>query len=187
MAKRLTRLNDFFDGKRRGCRLVDLHPLKDRVDMMRLKLDVSMPLSNMQANGINPCFADPYYLMAKTKSQSNHNKVAVEVHGAHFKIFLTPDAEQEALVGSPAMMRNFRLIAEGSDDKRTVDLHFDLYVPVTDADDDGMKNWSFKHLHKEFWLEAVPSQMKIEDDKPDPKDPKPNKKKNPKQASLLVN
>jgi hypothetical protein len=190
MAKQRTKLKDFFEGKRRRCRLQNFQVLKDRKDILRAKLLVSMYLSNQPADGMNDKFAEPYLLMAGEKSTLNLARVAVGVDNATFHVFATDVSTRPSVKANAADLQNFRLIGEGVDEKRTVTLVFDAQLPVTDAEDDPLVNWLMKHLHGDFFVESVPSQMTIEEDKvngSDPADPKPNRKKKPEQANLLVN
>ena len=188
MAKQRTKLKDFFEGKRRRCRLQNFQVLKDRKDILRAKLLVSMYLSNQPADGMNDKFAEPYLLMAGEKSTLNLARVAVGVDNATFHIFATDTSSRAAIKASAADLQNFRLIGEGSDEKRSVTLEFDAQLPVTDAEDDPLVNWLMKHLHGDFYVESIPSQMELaEEAGSDPKDPKPNKKKKAEQINLTVN
>ena len=58
MAKQLARLKDFFEGKRRRCTLDDYHQLKSQGNENRMKLMISMPLSNQPVDGIPDEFRD---------------------------------------------------------------------------------------------------------------------------------
>lgn len=185
MAKQRTKLKDFFEGKRRRCRLQDFHILKDRKDILRAKLSVSMYLSNEPATGMNDVFVDPFMLMSKDKSELNLSRVNVGVDNAKFEIFST-DASSRTSAKAPAGadLQNFRLIGEGLGEDREVSLEFDAQLPVTDAEDDPMVRWIMKHLHGDFFVEVVPAQMELKD--ADPADPPPNRKKTPTQAKLSV-
>ena len=184
MAKQRTKLKDFFEGKRRRVRLQDFRVLKDEKDILRIKLSVKMPLSNQPADGMNDCFSDPYFLMAKEKGSLNYSKVNVAVDNATFHVFSTDSQQRPSVRAATSNLQTFRLTAEGVDEKREVSLEFNAELPVTDAEDDPLMNWAIKHLHADFFVEAVPSQMELETE---PVDPKPNKKKKPEQANLLVN
>lgn len=183
MAKQRTKLKDFFEGKRRRARLQDFRVLKDRKDILRMRLSVEMPLSNEPADGMNEKFSEPFFLMEKEKSSLDYSRVNVGVDNAAFNIFVT-DTSSRAAIKSIADLQNFHLSATGVDDSREVFLEFDAELPVSDAEDDPLTSWAMKHLHGDFFVEAIPAQMEIESD---PKDPTPNKKKKAdKQGSLAI-
>jgi hypothetical protein len=185
MAKQRTKLKDFFEGKRRRCRLQDFRVLKDRKDILRMRLSIQMPLSNEPATGMNEKFSEPYLLMAKQDSDFNSSKVNVGVANASFHIFSTDTVSRAAVKSGSADLQSFHLVGIGTGESREVFLQFDAELPVTDAEDDALTNWAMKHLHADFFVEAVPAQMEIASD---PQDPPPNGKKkvSDKQGKLTV-
>lgn len=183
MAKQREKLKDFFEGRRRRGRLQDFRVLKDRKDILRMRLTIQMPLSNEPVQGINEKFSEPYVLMAKESSSLDFSRVNVAVDKAAVEIFATSTAQRAVVKAGSSNLQNFHLVATGSGASRTVSLEFDAELPVSDADDDPLTNWAMKHLHADFFIEAVPAQLEIGTD---PADPKPNKKKKPEQAGLAI-
>ena len=119
MAK-LARLKHFFEGKRRLSTLDDYHQLKGRSGENRMKLFVSIPLSNGSLDGIPVEIAEEHALMERINSAVTFKKIAVEMKSATFSIFPT-DAHKRPIISLPGTTVNgFRLVAQGSDDKRKV-------------------------------------------------------------------
>jgi len=157
MAKQLSKLKGFFDGKRRVCRLQDYRPLKTKGDERRVKLIVSMPLSNLPVDGMPQDLMDTYFLMNKEKNRTNFSKVAVILEGALFSIFATDVVDEpEVKIGS-ATLQDFKLVASGVDEKRTVSLDFVAYVPWSPK----LRNWKDDNFHLDFFVEVVPQQMDL--------------------------
>lgn len=177
MAKQRTKLKSFFDGKRRRCRLDNFLVLKDRQDVLRMKLSVSMPLSNEPAAGMEDEFTGPYLLMVTDKSTLNSSKPSVAVEGAHVSIFATDAGKSPTVVTSGAQLQNFHLVGDGIEDKRTVALEFVAYLPLVAP----LKEWCFPALHKDFYLEVVPSQLEIVA----PEKPPRQVKAKPQQGALI--
>jgi hypothetical protein len=177
MAKQKTKLGDFFEGKRRQCRLADYHTLKDEKDHLRLKLMVEMPLTGQPQHGIHDQFAEPFLIMVKKNSACNQSKVNALIDSAEVGIFTTGDIKNAVTRTNGASLQDFQLVAKGHEEKRSVALHFTTYIPFTEP----LKQWVLDLLHKDFFMEVVPAQMKLED----PKDPPVNKKKKPEQVGLL--
>ena len=158
MAK-LARLKHFFEGKRRLSTLDDYHQLKGRSGENRMKLFVSIPLSNGSLDGIPVEIAEEHALMERINSAVTFKKIAVEMKSATFSIFPT-DAHKRPIISLPGTTVNgFRLVAQGSDDKRKVNLCVVAYLPWTDE----LHKWCAEHLHADWFVEIIASQMELEE------------------------
>lgn len=177
MAKNEVKIKDFFEGKRRKCSLDNFQVLRAKNSKHTIKLAISMPLSNDSIAGIPTVFAEPFGIMAKDKSPHNLSKVSVIVESAEFSIFSTDVVKRAYANSNAASLQNFRLVGEGVDEKRTVSLEFDSYLPGTEP----LRDWCWDHLHKDFFIEVVPAQMELEEQEDD----KPKNKKNAKQMELV--
>ncbi len=189
MAKQLAKLNDFFEGKRRRCMLADYHQLKSAGNENRMKLSLSMPLSNQPVDGLADEFTEEYALMEQQNSAANFKKIAVEVKAAKFTIFTTDTIKSHVVRTDGCTLNSFRLIGSGVEEKRTVSLDFVVYMPWGDP----LHKWCAENLHADFFCETVPSQMELVEEKPakpkgkkgkEPFDPEAIKKE-AKQGELL--
>ena len=162
MAKQLTKLPTFFEGKRRLCTLDDYHQLKTKAGEDRVRLSVSMPLSDELAAGIPEAFAEEYALMLRNGSSANYKKIAVEVKGALVSIFSTDVTASPSVKSHGATLTGFRLTATGGE-TRSVDLEFFVYIPWSQP----VREWCSDVMHSDFYMETVPAQMDLtEDSKP---------------------
>jgi hypothetical protein len=175
--KNQKRLKDFFEGRRRQCELQDFHVLKNTAGERRMKMAVVMPLSQMPMEGIPEAFVDQYILMEREKSALNFAKISVVMDGASFSIFSTDTTPAPVLTVNASTLQDFRLIGEGSEEKRKVSLEFVAYLPATVK----LKDWSFDHLHAEFYCEVVPAQTEMNLEEPPPKK---NAKKKQQELSI---
>ena len=157
MAKQLARIKDFFEGKRRRCTLDDYKQLKSAGNENRMKLMISMPLSNQPVDGIPDEFTEEYALMEKGNSAANFKKIAVEVKAATFTIFSTDTIKSHAVRAGSCTLNGFRLIGTGVEEKRTVSLDLVVYIPWSE----GLHAWCAENLHGDFFCETVPSQMEL--------------------------
>jgi hypothetical protein len=157
MAKLLSKLKGFFDGKRRVCRLDDYRLLKTKGDERRVKLMVSMPLSHQPADGMPDDFLEPFLLMEKEKSKTNFSKIGVILEGALFTIYSTDVSPTPDVKGTSATLQDFKLIASGVDEKRTVALEFVAYMPWSVS----LRNWKDENCHSDFFVEVIPQQMEL--------------------------
>ena len=180
MAKDNARLKDFFEGKRRECNLQDYRPLKTKAGERRMKLVVSMPLSNRPLYGIPGEFAEDHALMERKNSKVKMSKVAVELEGALYSIFSTDTISNATVSLNGATLNSFKLVAEGVGDKRTVSLDFMVYLPWTDP----LREWCGDHLHADFFCETIPYQMELVEAEPVEKPVKDKKKKKDKQTEF---
>lgn len=178
MAKDVSKLRSFFDGKRRECNLKDYHVLQDTQGRKRITLAVMMPLSNKPATGMPEEFAEQFMVMGREDSCSDFSKVSVTVQGATCDIFHTDVSNRAASKSIGAELQNFRMIGSGKKEKREIALHFTLTASHTDT----LLDWADKHLHMKFWLEVVPSQMELKEEK-EPKDKKAKTKPPPEKAA----
>jgi hypothetical protein len=178
MAKNETRIKDFFEGKRRRCSLDNFQVNRAKNDQYTVRLAVVMPLTNVELDGINNVFAEPFAIMNGQKSPHDFHKVNVAVDSAQFSIFTTDTQKRASIVSSAAALQDFKLIGAGAEDKRTVTLEFFAFVPGTEP----LRDWIWTHLHKDFFVEVVPAQMELEEQEEE----KPAKgKKNGKQLDLV--
>lgn len=169
--KNQKRLKDFFEGRRRQCELQDFHVLKNTAGEKRMKLSIIMPLSQMPMEGIPDAFVEQFILMEREKSALNFAKISVVLDGASFSVFSTDTTATSVLNVNAATLQDFRLIGEGSEEKRKVSLEFIAYLPATVK----LKDWSFDHLHSDFFLEVVPAQTELNLEEAPP--PRKGKKK----------
>jgi hypothetical protein len=173
MGKSNARLKHLFEGKRRQCTLADWRPLKDKANVRRMKLDIVSSLSNQPFESMPEEFEEEVAVMMKQKSIANFKKISVEMEGTLFTVFST-DIEKFPWWKSHAVTLNgFKLLGAGIDDRRSVDLQFNAYVPWSDD----LRDWAGDHLHNDFFLEVVPSQMEIIAETPAEKPVKEKKKK----------
>ena len=163
MAMQLARLTDFFEGKRRRCTLDDYHQLKSAGNENRMKLMISMPLSNQPVSGLPDEFTEEYALMEKEDSAANFKKIAVEVKAAKFTIFTTDTIKGHVVRTDGCTLNSFRLIGVGVEEKRTVSLDFVVYMPWGDP----LHKWCAENLHADFFCEVVPSQMQLIEEEPE--------------------
>ena len=188
MAKQLARLTDFFEGKRRRCTLDDYHQLKSAGNENRMKLMISMPLSNEPATGLPNEFVEEFGLMEKEDSAANFKKISVEVKAAKFTIFTTDTIKSHVVRTDGCTLNNFRLIGAGVEEKRTVSLDFVVYMPWGEP----LHKWCSDTLHGDFFCETIPSQMELIEEEEAPKSKKGKKgfdpeavKKAAKQGELI--
>jgi hypothetical protein len=172
MAKQLVRLKEFFEGKRRRCTLDDYHQLKSTGNENRMKLMISMPLSNNPVDGLPTEFSEEYMLMKRQESAANFKKISVEVKAAKFTIFTTDAIKSHVVRTDGCTLNSFRLIGNGVEEKRTVSLDFVVYLPWGDP----LHKWCAENLHGDFFCETVPSQMQLIEEDPQEKKGKKGKK-----------
>lgn len=177
MGKQKARLIGFFNGKRRGCELSDLHVHKGQNDVKWIRLAVKMPLTGQPVTGMPDAFAEQFLLMGKDNSVFNLAKNEAEIDGATIAIFSTDTMKSPTVESNGVTIQDFRLVGEGVKDKRTVELHFTAEMPYSIA----VRDWACDHLHSTFWVEVESSQLEMpqvgDDDK---------KKGKSKQQSLPV-
>lgn len=176
--KNQKRLKDFFEGRRRQCELQDFHVLKNTAGEKRMKLSIRMPLSQMPMEGIPDAFVEQFILMEREKSALNFAKIFVILEGAAFTVFSTDTTPTGVLTVNAATLQDFKLIGEGSEEKRKVSLEFIAYLPATVK----LKDWSYDHLHSDFFAEVVPAQTELNLDQAPP----PKKKGKQKQEELVI-
>jgi hypothetical protein len=172
MGKSLARLKHLFEGKRRQCTLADWRPLKDKANVRRIKMTVVSSLSNQPFEGMPEDFEEEVSVMLKQKSTANFKKISVEMEGAQFTVFPTDTASSAWWKSHAVTLTSFKLLGAGVEDRRTVDLEFTAYVPWTDV----LRDWVGDHLHNDFFLEVIPSQMEIPAETPAEKPAKKKKK-----------
>ena len=164
MAKQLKKLADFWNGYRKECRLINYQALVSKGDEKRIKLSVEIKLSNQNNRYMPDRFVPLFGLMEKEDSTTNLAKEALMCDGMTVDLFATTESEKPTKSISACTLQDFKLVGEGEKDKRNVALEFIVYMPA----DRVLNEWAFGHLHKTFYLEAVPSQqsLPLEDAKP---------------------
>lgn len=163
-------LKHLFEGRRRQCTLTDWRPLKDKSKVKRVKMIITQSLSSQSFEGMPEEFDEEVSVMLKQKSTANFKKIAVEMEGVLFSVFAT-DTSSLWWKSHAVQLNGFKLLGEGVDEKRTVDLQFTAYVPLLDD----MRKWLDDTLHEDFFLEAIPSQRELSEDAPAKKSKKRNK------------
>lgn len=182
MGKTSTRLKDFFEGKRRKCRLQEAALLVSSEDDRRIKFSIIMPLSNEPYEGTPDVVSEQFAIMAKEKSTVNFAKIDIDFDEANVKIFTTDTVKRAFHSSIGASLQNFRTSASGVDEKRTVDLLFDLRIPGSEE----IWTWIYRHKHAEFYLETVPQQRSLDDEEEEDKPEAPSKgAKKPRQQTLM--
>lgn len=165
-------LKHLFEGRRRQCTLTDWRLLKDKSKVKRVKMIITQSLSLQPFEGMPEEFEQEVAVMMKQKSTANFAKLALEMEGVLFSVFVT-DTSPLWWKSHAVQINGFKLLGEGVDEKRTVDLQFTAYVPMGD----GMRQWLDDTLHEDFFLEAIPSQRELSAETPAEK-PVKGKKKN---------
>ena len=152
-----TTIRHLFDGKRRQCTLSDCHPLKDKSKVRRMKMIIRQSLSLQPFEGMPEEFSEEVNVMLKQDSLANFKKIFVKMDGAKLSVFSTDTVKTSVWNTNGAALNGFKLLGDGIGEKRNVQLEFTAYVPWSDK----VKDWCGDHLHEDFYLEAVPSQMEI--------------------------
>jgi hypothetical protein len=173
MAKSLKKLPDFYAGHRKQCRLVTYQALSTKAEEKRIKAQVEILLSNDPQPHMPECFVDPFGLMDKQESPLSLTKIGAICESMTVDLYETESSSSATRTVTGCNIQDFRIIGEGEKDKREVMLEFTVYMPA----DSPLSTWCFTHLKKHFYLEAVPAQGALFDnkttsiaDKPAPKD-----------------
>jgi len=182
VAKTSTRLEEFFEGNRLKCRLQDFHVLLSKGNERRIKLSVTIPLSEDSYAGMPEAISEQLELMVKEKSTINFAKVDVNVELANVRIFTTDAIKRPIESAIGATLEDFKMVGEGVDEDRTVDLNLAIRMPGTE----GLRDWCWNHLHSDFFIEVQPQQPKLEESKTDEKEEKSEGNgRRPRQATLM--
>jgi hypothetical protein len=159
MAKNVKKLVDFFGARRRSAWLVKSELLKSKGNEKRMKLHVSMPMSNTTLTDVPTDFFNQFSVMEKEDSASNRSAIDVEFNSMAVRIFSTETTTEPSFPSvQGALLHHFSMVGEGTGEKRTVSLDFLIYLPATKE----MHDWEWHHTHAEFFLEAVQSQGSLD-------------------------
>lgn len=159
MPKTQKKLSDFFGSRRRKCTLITSSLLKSKGNEKRMKLTVSMPLSNTDMQDIPTDFLSQFRVMETEDSASNRCMIEVEFNSMAIRIFSTDTIiEPSVPTIQGALLHHFAMIGEGTGEKRRVSLDFLIYLPATKA----LHDWEWDHVHAELHLEAIQSQGSLD-------------------------
>lgn len=167
-----TILQEFFDKERREIRLNHWIHLRTAAPETtnRLKLAVSMPLLNHpeQLVGAHTDIETAFASMQKDGCTIKRSKLDICFDGMTVSFFALPPKNQRSIVGTDdaefkvasAKFDNFALVGEGSGDKRTVDLHFTIYLPGTKR----FANYCWDSNHMALYIESEYTQSELEEE-----------------------
>jgi hypothetical protein len=158
MSKASKKLEDFFGARRRICTLLSSQLLRSKGKERRMKLAVTMPLSNKDMTDIPTQFLNQFSVMEKVDSATNRSTIDVEFDSMGVRIFSTDVTVEPTVSIQGALLHKFAMVAEGSGDKREVSLDFLIYLPATPA----LREWEWETIHAEFFLEAVKAQGSLD-------------------------
>jgi len=160
MPKTTKILKDFWNSHRREVRLEKSELLSNRAEEKRLKLHLSMPLSNIPATHMPEDFIGPFGLMEKQGSPVNETRVDVILKGMTVDLFplLESKVPKRIISQSGATLQGFKLVAEGKEDKREVHLTFLAYLPHSTA----LYAACDTYHHSTIFMEAAYSQSEMD-------------------------
>lgn len=161
MAKLLTKINHFFEGRRRKAFLVTYTHLMTKTEEGRFKIEFRFPLLTESQLGMHGAIGDVYNIMSKDDSKMGRTALNVFLDGMTIEAFTTSDpgtSNEKNISVTGAKMTKLTLVPSGEGEKRQIDLHLIAYVPAGPA----LRDWLYVQLHKEFGIEAVYSQSEME-------------------------
>lgn len=156
-----TKLQNFFEGRRRKAFLVDYTHLKTKAGESRMKLSLRMPLLNESLVGMNEAIGEAFTIMAKDTSKVTRTSLNVQLEGMTLECFTTSDTESSKkpnVSSTGVKMIRLALDSGGESEKRQINLLVVGYVPASIQ----LRDWAWEHLHQEFGLEAVYSQSEMD-------------------------
>ncbi len=154
MGKQARKLSDFFGARRRKCTLLRGELLRSKGKERRMKLSVTMPLSNTELTECPTPFFDQFSVMEKQDSASNRATIDVEFDSMSVRLFSADVTVEPSVSIQGALLHKFAMIGEGTGEKRLVSLDFLIYLPATEA----LRLWEWEHIHSDFFLESVKAQ-----------------------------
>ena len=171
MAKLLTKINHFFEGRRRKAFLLTYTHLMTKAEEGRFKIEFRFPLLTEDQQGMHGAIGDVFNIMSKDDSKMGRTALNVFLDGMTIEVFTTSDpatSKDKNISVTGAKMTKLVLVPSGEGEKREIDLHVIVYVPAGPA----LRDWCYAQLHKEFGIEAVYSQSELfsdesEDDESD--------------------
>jgi len=158
MGKQARKLSDFFGARRRSATLLSSQLLRSKGKERRMKLSVTMPLSNTDVLGIPIQFQNQLNVMEKQDAATNRASIDVEFDSMGVRIFSTAAYVEPVVSINGALLHKFAMVADGVGDKRAVSLDFLIYLPATPE----LRAWEWDTIHSEFFLEAVKAQGSLD-------------------------
>jgi len=153
-----TKLQAFFEGRRRKAVLLSWAHLKTRAGESRVKLDLKIPLLNEDVLGMPEAISQAFGVMAADDSRVERTNLNIFYAGMTLEAFTADTGKTPAVSCTGVMVHKFSLVAQGDGEKREVNLHAVAYVPANML----IRDWAWEHLHGGFFLEMVYSQTEIE-------------------------
>ncbi len=154
MAKTAKKLENFFGARRRRVMLVRGELLKSKGNERRMKLSVSMPLSNTTLTDCPEPLLTQFGVMEKQDSALNRARVDIEFDSMAVRIFSTDSLVEPIVAIQGALLHKFAMVGEGVGEKRTVAAEFLIYLPATKP----LYDWAWDATHAEFFIECVKAQ-----------------------------
>lgn len=154
MAKQTKKLEDFFGARRRRVTLVRGELLKSKGNEKRMKLSISMPLSNTNLTDCPEPLLSQFAVMEKEDSALNRARIDIEYDSMAVRIFSTEGIIEPTVAISGALLHKFAMVGEGTGEKRVVCAEFLIYLPATKD----LYDWAWHATHGEFFVESVKAQ-----------------------------
>jgi hypothetical protein len=158
MAKAGKKLEDFFGANRRQCTLVRGELLRSKGNEKRMKLNVSMLMSETNLAHCPEPFLTQFAVMEKQDSALNRARIDVEFDSMAVRIFSTDTIVEPAVNIHGALLHKFAMVGEGTGEKRTVSLDFLIYLPATED----LYAWNWDAVHGDFYIESVKAQGSLD-------------------------
>jgi hypothetical protein len=124
VAKNVLKLEDFFGAKRRAAILLSSQLLRSKGKERRMKLSVTMPMTNSDLSQCPAPFFAQFGVMEKQDSATNRATVDAEFDSMGVRIFSTDSIIEPTVSLSGALLHKFAMTGEGSGEKRLVSLDF---------------------------------------------------------------
>lgn len=154
MAKTTKKLEDFFGARRRRVTLVRGELLRSKGNERRMKLSLTMSLSNTTLTDCPEPLLTQFGVMEKQDSALNRARIDIEFDSMAVRIFSTESTTEPVVAISGALLHKFAMVGEGTGEKRIVSAEFLAYMPATK----GLYDWAWDATHAEFFIECVKAQ-----------------------------
>jgi len=158
MAKNAKKLEDLLGAQRRRVVHVKGELLKSKGNEKRMKLFVSMPLTNTNLADCPEPLLSQFEVMEKEDSANNRARIDIEFDSMSVRIFSTDTLVEPVVSVTGALLHKFAMIGEGTGEKRTVSAEFLIYVPATRP----LYDWGWDAPHAEFFIECVKAQGSLD-------------------------
>lgn len=158
MPKTSKKLEDFFGARRRRVTLVRGELLRSKGNEKRMKLSVSMPLSNTSLTDCPEPILTQFGVMEKQDSALNRARIDVEFDSMAVRIFSTDSLVEPVVAIHGALLHKFAMVGEGTGEKRAVAAEFLIYLPATKS----LYDWAWDATHAEFFVECVKAQGSLD-------------------------